>query len=184
MFSASINENSTAKLLTQDNQITLDLKDLQIDNDIFSQLHSSNSESYSISIDVDSDDEENPVNTLTFENLTTTAFNRAYKHIIIIPRDREAPTPQKILRSNTLIIGEDYDESRHNLKDTLLELKSEQSITSQVQLNADSLRPYTETNGQSPLPSEKTEITLLHGVAIFEVDIRVFFIIRVDVNTD
>ncbi|WP_407728675.1 neuraminidase-like domain-containing protein [Pseudomonas helleri] len=172
LFSVSQEIESHVNLPDKNNKITFDLKDLEVDKDIFSQLHISNSESYSISVVIKSDDKEDPVKHLTFDNLTTTAFNRTYKHIIIIPLDKQTPTPKKILRSNTLIIGEDYDEPRHFLKGTSLELKSGQSITSQVQLDADSLRPYAEKNVQSALRSEQTEFTLLHGVAILEVETR------------
>ena len=172
ILSVPSDEKNRVKFLNRDNKTTLDLQGLQIDKDVFTQLHSANAEPYSISIDVESDDEQTPKKTVSFDNLKTTAFNRTYKQILIIPLNKETPTPPKINRSNTLIIGEDYDEPRHYLKATSFELKSEQSATSQVQLDVDSLRPYAEKNAQSQIPSEQAEITLLHGVAILEVSVR------------
>ncbi|MQT49252.1 phage tail tape measure protein [Pseudomonas helleri] len=172
ILSVSPDKKKLAKFLTGDNQATLDLQDLQIDKDIFTQLHSANAESYSISVDIASDDIETPNKTVSFDNLTTSAFNRTYKQIIIIPLNKETPTPPKINRLNTLIIGEEYDEPRRYLKATSIELKSEQSTTSQVRLDVDSLRPYAENKAQLPIPSEQSEITFLHGVAILEVNVR------------
>jgi hypothetical protein len=85
ILSVSPDKKKFARFLTGDNQATLDLQDLQIDKDIFTQLHSANSEPYSISLNIEFEDIELPKKIVSFDNLTTSAFNRTYKQIIIIP---------------------------------------------------------------------------------------------------
>ncbi|MGO3552011.1 neuraminidase-like domain-containing protein [Pseudomonas helleri] len=159
------------ELTLENNQATIKLTDWTINTDTFNQLISLNSAPYTITVTLKPDDPEDSLNVLLFEHLKVTAFNRTYKQIIIIPLKDNPPISERILRRNTLIIGEE-DEARRYLKDTSLELKPGQSITTQVQLDAESLRPYAVTNEATPTVSRQAQITLLHGVAILEVDIR------------
>ena len=163
------NEN-LRKITLINNQATLNLKDWAIEADTFNQLINLNSDPYTISIKLIPDTPEASLNDLLFEYLKITAFRRAYKQVIIIPIKANPPVSEKILRKNSLIIGEE-EEARRYLKDTTFEIKPGQSITTQVQLDAESLRPYAETNKTTPAVSEQAKITLLHGVAILEVDI-------------
>ncbi|WP_353232728.1 neuraminidase-like domain-containing protein [Pseudomonas helleri] len=159
------------KLILENNQATIKLTDWTINTDTFNQLISLNSAPYMITVKLKPDSPENSLNVLLFEHLKVTAFNRTYKQIVIIPLQDNPPTSERILRRNTLIIGEE-DEARRYLKDTSLELKPGQAITTQVQLDAESLRPYAVTSEATPTVSSQAQITLLHGVAILEVDIR------------
>ncbi|MQT75393.1 Tc toxin subunit A-related protein [Pseudomonas helleri] len=147
------------------------MTDWTINTDTFNQLISLNSAPYTITVKLKPDSPDNSLNVLLFEHLNVTAFNRTYKQILIIPLKDNPPTSERILRRNTLIIGEE-DEARRYLKDTSLELKPGQTITTQVQLDAESLRPYAVTNEAAPTVASQAQITLLHGVAILEVDIR------------
>lgn len=158
-------------LTFKNNQTTINLKGWTINTDTFNQLINLSSDPYTISVKLKPDNQEGSINDLLFEHLKATAFNRTYKQIIIIPLKDDPPVSEKILRRNTLIIGEE-EEARHYLKDTSLEIKPGQSVTSQVQLDAESLRPYAETNKATPTVPEQAEITLMHGVAILEVDLR------------
>lgn len=159
------------ELILENNQATIKLTDWTINTDTFNQLISLNSAPYMITVKLKPDSPEDLLNVLLFEHLKATAFNRTYKQIVIIPLKDNPPTSERILRRNTLIIGEE-DEARRYLKDTFLELKPGQSITTQVQLDAESLQPYAVTNKAAPTVSRQAQITLLHGVAILEVDIR------------
>lgn len=160
------------ELILENNQATIKLTDWTINTDTFNQLISLNSAPYMITVKLKPDSPEDLLNVLLFEHLKATAFNRTYKQIVIIPLKDNPPTSERILRRNTLIIGEE-DEARRYLKDTFLELKPGQSITTQeVQLDAESLQPYAVTNKAAPTVFRQAQITLLHGVAILGVDIR------------
>ena len=106
-------------LTFENNQATINLKGWTINTDTFNQLISLSSDPYTISIKLKPDTQEGSINDLLFEHLKATAFNRTYKQIIIIPLKDDPPVSEKILRRNTLIIGEE-EEARHYLKDTSL----------------------------------------------------------------
>lgn len=118
-------------LTFKNNQTTINLKGWTINTDTFNQLINLSSDPYTISVKLKPDNQEGSINDLLFEHLKATAFNRTYKQIIIIPLKDDPPVSEKILRRNTLIIGEE-EEARHYLKDTSLEIKPGQSVTSQV----------------------------------------------------
>lgn len=160
------------KITLINNQATINLKGWAIEADTFNQLINLNSAPYTISIKLKPDNLEASSNELFFEHLKITAFRRTYKQVIIIPTKGNSPVSERILRANTLIIGEEEEEARRYLKGTTFEIKPGQSITTQVQLDAKTLRPYAETYTTSPTNSEHAKISLLHGVAILEVDIR------------
>lgn len=159
------------ELIHENNQTTINLNDWTINTDTFNHFLNLSSDPYTISVKLKPDNQEDSLNDVLFENLRVTVFSRTYKQIIIIPLKVNPPVSDKIFRKNTLIIGED-DEARRYLKGTSFELKPGQSITTQVQLDAKSLQPYAVTNEANPTISEQSKITLLHGVAILEVDIR------------
>ena len=123
------------KITLINNQATINLKGWAIEADTFNQLINLNSDPYTISIKLKPDNLEASLNELFFEHLKTTAFRRTYKQIIIIPTKENPPVSERILRANTLIIGEE-EEARRYLKGTTFEIKPGQSITTQVQLDA------------------------------------------------
>ncbi|MQT58737.1 hypothetical protein GHO41_15495 [Pseudomonas sp. FSL R10-0399] len=152
--------------------ITLDLSNWTIDQDIFKQLFISINDSYSISIEVQFQNEEKTTKHFNLESGKLNSFYRTYKHIIMRLLDTEVPTPPKITRETTLILGENHRHSRHYLKGTSLELKSGHSISAQVQPNAPSPRPNNENDEQILTQPEQNGFTLLHGVIILEVKLR------------
>lgn len=151
----------------QANLATVSLEKCQIDLTVFTHLFNAHNTAYSINIGVESGAAPN---SFTFENAETNALERAYKHIVLIPLDRETPNPRNIYRANTLILGESGD-SRRYLPNTSSELKAEQSITAQIYLDPLSLRPYGESKSPLPTSSAQAQLTFMHGVVILEIDL-------------
>lgn len=152
----------------KDKLSTLSLEGCQIEHTVFNYLFNAHNTEYSIIMGFGS---ANNRDSYTLNNAQLTALERTYKHIILIPRDRETPTPTNIYRANTLILGES-GASRRYLPGTSPELKAEQSITAQIYLDPTSLRPNGEVNATSLTPSTHAQITLMHGVIILESDVN------------
>ncbi|MFP3515636.1 neuraminidase-like domain-containing protein [Pseudomonas sp. SIMBA_077] len=151
----------------EDKHATVSLEGCQIDLTVFTHLFSAHKTAYSISLGVTSGE---AINSFTFENVEPSALERTYKHIVLIPLDRETPNPPNIYRANTLILGES-GASRRYLPNTSPELKAEQSITAQINLDPSSLRPYGELKSSSLTSPTHAQLTLLHGVVILEIDL-------------
>lgn len=151
--------------------ITLNLEKIAINQDSFINLFNSYTDPHAISVEMTSTESGTPTLYLYFENLNASAYNRTYKHIILIPRDKQASPPLSIDRKTTVIIGES-GASRRYLENTSLELRPEHSITAHVQIDPVSMRPSDETRQPAPTSFEQNKITLLHGVVTLEVEIE------------
>ncbi len=136
-----------------------------IDIDTFNEFFYSPSPSYTITVTLSNNQ------TLIFDKAASTPLERSYKQIVLFPLKSEDPTPSRILRSNTLAIGE-TDYSRRYIRGSVSDLKAAQTISVQLQINPKTLRPNVERRLTSDEHSLLSTITILHGVIIHDSEVQ------------
>ncbi|MEB0206599.1 neuraminidase-like domain-containing protein [Pseudomonas sp. CCC3.1] len=164
-FSSKLNVSSNGSIEDKGHEATQKLTDNKIDIDTFNEFFYAQNPSYTITVNL------NDNQTLTFEKVVSTPMERSYKQVILLLLDQENPTPPRILRSNTLILGA-TDFSRRYIRGSASDLKAAQKITVQLQINPKTLRPNIEQALTSDEQTSLSTITLLHGVIIHDTDVQ------------
>ena len=164
-FSVDFNVLSSESIEGNRYEATQQLAGSEIGIDIFNEFFYTPSPWYTITVNLSNNE------TLIFDKAVNTPLERSYKQIILFPLQPENPTPSRILRSNTLLIGE-TDFSRRYIRGSASNLKAAQTINVQLQINPKTLRPIVEQTSTSDEHSTFSTITILHGVIIHDTEVQ------------